>query len=1281
VLPAPHLDPATGYAGQEITVRGQALAGGPGVRVAWFYEGATRTAGVVNVNPLSRYQAIVTVPYDAAPGPAQVCVAVTGSEAAEFACADFAVTDAPPGEVVFVPPADLLPPPGGDPTYLLLLDRSGAAVVELPLVSTDTVRIPDVPVGLYQLAVVGSVAQNVELEPVLVQPAEMVTATIRPQDGPPRDPLTGEPCDNSLRVTQVSLTPSTKKATVPELAQAGLAEFPEVDAAAPEFDFGVYVAGVALKGKLAAQTQASGTIIEWDPRYVLVSPTDPTKKLEGVIRGWNHKFEGDVELGASIFTAGLWTLYIYPRNAAGKEYCPASRMVRFVDDPMKSPYFRQQGGQSVTTWNSQTQQYEFKGVMPNFLGLPLRFPDPPPDLPVLGPLRNELEAGLFVQGSMGLDHTMTFTALDAKAYAMALNKNLYEKQFSIKPSWMKNIHYDPDNPDSLRVQTDQLSLVTLDWKTTVYRGTLVSFWGIVTVNASVSLGLHGEVLFQATIYPLKPAADIVVTPYLEPWLAVSIWVDLLFGLASAGADATASVFVGLPIHINTQDSRVVYLGDPCMGARILLSVWARVNLWFWKKTWNLGEWKLLDYVSDGCSEQRRRELEQKKPPAPPPPPRLLGTPVMAGNDDGGGMVAAFVGDATPGSITPTPKIYVMYKARDEKEWDINKAIALTDGSRMVQDPAAIFANGRIIVAWTETMMSQDEDQAAGNDMGKIVQRQEIWYSYAEARPYPQWSAPARVTDDLVADGRPVLAGSELDGATLAWVRGGRSDYTRSDTQIAVVEWDQYAHPDAVVWGARTVMDFPGMEAQPTAARIQFSGRAYGKRALAFVTNADGDTSGRERRVRLYYSDVDAANAVWRELDTSGLPANAMSPSVSIDSQNVIWLAFLVGSPNAPGSPVDPAARLHLARFDNGRLTAVRQVLDWKDNCEVGEPVFAEKPTMMLDARWRAVVAFRRFGAAGTNGALGQIAMLKTDVYGSGCRWQLPPQYLTNENRPNWLPTAAINHRSNEISLLWLQRSDRGASAGYQAAVARLGPASPAALPAARVQTIVADGDPLRALTLEPVPDPTLDPALLFEPTHAISGTPVVITATVRSLGIADTSGVTVELYQGIPGSGTLVLTQTVTETLAFGMPQPVTLTVTAGDAPEPYYAEVKPGADGDSGIVNNQATGTLNALGRPLILGIVESPRFKNAAELSWGDDGNPAVVGYRVVRATAPDGPYELVGLSQGQSYADLGLERMTTYYYKIQSYDRLGHVSEYSLPVAAALPVYRLYMPAVSR
>lgn len=282
---------------------------------------------------------------------------------------------------------------------------------QLPLISSDTLSFPNVPVGIYDLAVVGTVSPTLTVDPVVVMPNTTVLATFSVSAYTGFDPLTGQQCDNSRSVARLSLTPSTKQATIPELADVGLAAFPAVGANAPKYDFGVYVAGVALQGSLEAQIQGR-TFLEQSPRYVFLSSSNPPKKVqEGDLQGGNGLFKGTVNLGDSAFTEGIWTLYVYPR-AGIIEYCPSKYTVRFVADPMKNPIFRQ-GGQSVTKWNTATQQYEFSGIAPNVPLLPLKYPEKDVSIPLIGPLKNELEAGLFVQGTLGLNYTMSFTALNA----------------------------------------------------------------------------------------------------------------------------------------------------------------------------------------------------------------------------------------------------------------------------------------------------------------------------------------------------------------------------------------------------------------------------------------------------------------------------------------------------------------------------------------------------------------------------------------------------------------------------------------------------------------------------------------------------------------------------------------------------------------------------------------------------------------------------------------------------------------------------------------------------
>ncbi len=76
--------------------------------------------------------------------------------------------------------------------------------------------------------------------------------------------------------------------------------------------------------------------------------------------------------------------------------------------------------------------------------------------------------------------------------------------------------------------------------------------------------------------------------------------------------------------------------------------------------------------------------------------------------------------------------------------------------------------------------------SAQGDLSTILSRLEIYWTYWNGTT---WSAPARLTDDLLPDGSATLAGDEL-GATLAWTTDIDGDIaTRTSWRIAVTEWD------------------------------------------------------------------------------------------------------------------------------------------------------------------------------------------------------------------------------------------------------------------------------------------------------------------------------------------------------------------------------------------------------------------------------------------------------------------------------------------------------------
>jgi len=189
-----------------------------------------------------------------------------------------------------------------------------------------------------------------------------------------------------------------------------------------------------------------------------------------------------------------------------------------------------------------------------------------------------------------------------------------------------------------------------------------------------------------------------------------------------------------------------------------------------------------------------------------------------------------------------------------------------------------------------------------------------------------------------------------------------------------------------------------------------------------------------------------------------------------------------------------------------------------------------------------------------------------------------------------------------------------------------------------------------------------------------------ITTTVRNLGLEPVSGLEVGLYHDNLGVATLVSTRTLTTTFQPGDALPIAWEVVSGSGQQFYYAVVT-GGDSDMGTINNYAYGVLNALAQPRITSVLESYRFVNTLELDWQPEDNPIVAGYRILRATASEGPYELVGEATGTAFADLGLDHDTGYFYKVQAFDVDGLLSVASAPVVAGLAPHRAYLPVIGR
>jgi hypothetical protein len=198
--------------------------------------------------------------------------------------------------------------------------------------------------------------------------------------------------------------------------------------------------------------------------------------------------------------------------------------------------------------------------------------------------------------------------------------------------------------------------------------------------------------------------------------------------------------------------------------------------------------------------------------------------------------------------------------------------------------------------------------------------------------------------------------------------------------------------------------------------------------------------------------------------------------------------------------------------------------------------------------------------------------------------------------------------------------------------------------------------------------------------HALPGTDVTITATLRNVGRDPAYGLSVELYSGEPGSGVLLDTVDLAGPLDFNASQAVSFVVQSTGGLQPLYAVVSTSGS-DASAANNQAIGNPGLLPPPDFLIVSEDQLNPPALLVSWMPSLVSGVLHYRILRSETPGGPYELVGEAASTIYVDLLLERGKIYSYVIQAEDAFGVRSPYSQESSAELPLITVYLPSIPR
>ena len=197
--------------------------------------------------------------------------------------------------------------------------------------------------------------------------------------------------------------------------------------------------------------------------------------------------------------------------------------------------------------------------------------------------------------------------------------------------------------------------------------------------------------------------------------------------------------------------------------------------------------------------------------------------------------------------------------------------------------------------------------------------------------------------------------------------------------------------------------------------------------------------------------------------------------------------------------------------------------------------------------------------------------------------------------------------------------------------------------------------------------------------HALPGSTVWVTTTVRNVGLLPASDIVVHVYST---STVLSLIDVFTVTGPLEVNEAVERD-TAGDAhagPQQIIVQVE-ASNSNTSLANDTASVDLQAMPAPQFVGVAASTLTDPALDVSWLPVEVPGVEGYRILRREPSNSPglYDLVGETIGAAYTDRLLQRGQTYCYVVEAYDAAGVLSARSDEACVTLANLRVFLPLV--
>jgi hypothetical protein len=1281
--------------GQMVNVSGSAPDGFSEVRVTLLIDqngdGEVDTMQTLATLPVEdgSYGADVTI--EAAPfgspsivGEGKIAVTVVGALDAEYATADLTITEQPPGGIQGTVPVEAL---GDGEVWAELIDPQTTTVVDRVLVLADgSFDFGTVAGGTYDVVITGELVRpiasitGVSSTPVL---ASVVSMELLQCGGfADFDSLFGQQGDT---ISYVNGSPNFAPSSVLQGSWSELTLLEPLVISAPAF--GQYIAhtdGSELVVAFEAGVQVVGDPpygvrfrIEAEDGTTVWEADDLTPDADGV-------YSADCSIIDTNLDEGTHLLHVFTLLEGGGDSSDLiacfgrSKEILVAANPVDTAMF-----DGTITWKSARGKYEFEGWIPDWGILEYWFPDEDFSIPYLGNAASGYQAGIYIEGTVDLKGQVEVTQWEAAVDVDILGQDLWDESKNLMPTeddeddseltFTSSFIYgdvdDIQNPALFEIESDPIELFSKyeDWE--VYDGYLWTFWGIVSVGASIDFALDVAVDLIAAAKPMAPEISATFLPSVEPALTLSIYVEVLLGLASGGADANVNAGFEWPVTVSLDENNNLEIDpdDPCIGLEVILDVWAKLLA----KRWDLASWEL--FCADDPNNCFCGSLKSVIDSPPGNVPEEMAMPNVATGP--GGRRLLVYSELTGPAGSEQLRIKARHWDSGARVWRVADVISPADFA--ATDPAVAYygTTGNAVVAYTLNNLNEAGGAPPDAISDVLTQQEIVAVIWNEATM--SWSAPIALTADANPDGRPAVAGSG-PGFTVAWTRdvGDRDPATQHDWEIAVRHFQIGSG-----WSTMTTLDtaaefaalgMPGVD--PMNFQVDVDRRGN-KIVLAWVADHDADPSTNGNRRLASAISVPAPGMPqffdWDTLLIDSLHApdgwevsGASLPSVVLkmpeEVAHIVYLSRGLDGGGLTDTGIGNNNQLWHARIMPGAVVVDEAILD--SAVDPAAYIMAEKPELALDTDGAPILLARVFGSldAGLNYFRGQTAWMRFDPVQEV--WS-PTCFLTDGADQQWQQHFAIDQSDGEAVVVSVSRALDGAvSEGLPSQ----------SMPCVQVATLTQGRDPVEARNIQAEADLCVRVEVAEENLHVVTGTQVPIIIILVNKGRLAAGAQRVQVFAGMDDSGPMLGEFDLVDPL----PACGTITTQFEVTREAgaQYITVKAFEVNQQGEepcpLNNMFTLDIGRLLRPIDVSASMSTRSPKTVLVTCEPPNQQAIGGFRWLRSPSPEGPFENVGETVAPVFYDRLLEEEGIYYYLVQVYGNDGVFSESSAPAVVEVP-----------